>query len=245
MSDEYEIFTCESGRLTVCTSCATEETICEMENKQTDLNTYKATMIKGNDFYHGCYLPANELEKAYSGWEGTLHDINHMGTTHLMGLGATSDIRFFVGYQDNVKYDPDKKVATCDVHVDENTQYGKTQKAYLNLCKKAGQTPNVSVTFLAKRGVAKAKDMISNYSEFGYKETDNITYIKDIKPVAMSTVLQGVCDDKKGCGIQNKCSAKESVIPEKTEEEIKQEKLYEEERQKLIEELKKLDKEEK
>lgn len=245
MEEEYELFTCEVGSFTPCQSCSTVETICEMTEKETKTNQYHASMIKGDDFYHGCYLPASELEKAYSGWNGTLHDISHMGTTHLMGLGATSDIRFFTGYQDNVQYNPDTKIVTCDVYVDEDTQYGKTHIAYINLCEKAGQIPNVSVTFLAKRGVAKAKDIINNYSEFGYKENDNVTYIKDIQPVALSTVLRGVCDDKKGCGIKRNCSTKGSVTPEKSEQEIEAEKVYEEERKKLIEELKRLDKEEK
>lgn len=218
----------------------------EMEKSQSESNmiTQHAVALKGNEFYKDCYLPASELEKAHKGWEGTLHDINHMGTTHLMGLGASSDIRFFVGYQDNVKYNPETKQVAMDIHVDENTQYGKTWKSYVNLCKKAGRVANVSVTFLAKRGTAKAKEIVHSYEDLGYKGDETITYIKDIRPVALSTVLKGACSDDKGCGI-GKCpvqNSEESVTPE---ENNKQDEDYEKERKKLIEELKKLDKEEK
>jgi hypothetical protein len=217
-----------------------------LKNQKTEMINQTAIALKGDEFYKECYLPASELEKAYKGWEGTLHDINHMGTTHLMGLGVTSDIRYFVGYQDNVKYDPETKKVAMDIHVDEQTQYGKTWKAYVNLCKKAGRVANVSVTFLAKRGTAKAKDIVYNYNELGFKGEETVTYIKDIKPVALSTVLKGACSDDKGCGI-GQCpvqQSEESVTSTKTDKEIQAEKEYEQEKQKLIEELKKLDKEE-
>ena len=255
MEEKYELFTLEpSGYIQV--SLVTDDIMASCNCDKTELKSgekidsngdtvVRAIALKGDEFYHDCYLPSFELEKTHKGWEGTLSDLNHMGTTHLMGLGATSDIRFFVGYQDNVVYNPENKTVAMDMHIDEQTLYGKTWKTYVNLCKKAGKTPNVSVSFFAKRGIAKAKDIIYNYEERGYKGDESVTYVKDIHPVALSTVLKGACSDDKGCGINNcSVSSKESVISEKTQEEIQKEKDYEILKQKLIDDLRKMDKEE-
>lgn len=244
MDEEYENFTlyCDLTEITPA-SLVTAET---MSEEGINKSTYRAVALKGDEFYQGIYLPVTELEKAYTGWNGTLHDINHMGTSHPMGLSVMADIRYFVGYQDNVKFDAKTKTIAMDIHIDKDTLYGKTWLSYVSLCKKAGQTPNVSVTFAAQRGVGKAKDVVFNYADYGFKGDESIVYIKDIRPIALSTVLKGACSDDKGCGI-NGCSVKPetegSVTSEKTEEEIQTEKDYEEEKQKLIEQLKKLDKE--
>jgi hypothetical protein len=247
MSDEkYEEFTLDCPLVMNKERVLTDSQIKDCEEHNIELSVKDKNMIvrhaialKGNEFYKGCYLPTNELEKCYKEWEGTLHDINHMGTTHIMGLGASSDIRFFVGYQDNIKYNSETKLVAMDIHIDEQTQYGKTWEAYVNLCEKAGKVANVSVTFLAQRGSAKAKDIVSNYSELGFKGDETVIYIKNIRPKALSTVLRGACSDDKGCGIGKVSQNSEGGTP--NEETNKQ---YEQEKQKLIKELKKLDKEE-
>jgi hypothetical protein len=213
----------------------------EKTNTDSGIITKHAIAVKGDNFYHGCYLPSKELERVHKQWNGTLHDINHMGTSHLMGLGIVPDIRFFVGYQDNVTYNSETKQVEMDIHIDENTLYGKAWKSYVTLCKKAGQTPNVSVTFMAQRGSGKAKDVVTNYAEYGYKGDETVTYIKDMKPIALSTVLKGACSDKEGCGIESSNTSDMSETESDKEQKIKD---YEEEKRKLIEELKKLDKEE-
>lgn len=92
---------------------------------------------------------------------------------------------------------------SMDIHYDESTQYGKATKAYVNLCEKAGQTPNVSVAFMAKTGTMKASDLPEsvNYTQYGLSADDEITYIYDVVPQALSTVLVGACSSDKGCGI--------------------------------------------
>lgn len=200
-----------------------------------------ATAIIADKFYHGAFFPAAEVEKVYKQWEGTLHDINHMGTTHLMGLGATSDIRFFVGWNSDVSYDTENKSVQMKINIDDNTKYSDVWHSYVNLCKKAGQTPNVSIHFLGLKRRVKASDLPSNvdYKQYGFADDDEVLYIYNIIPRALSTVLTGVCNDKTGCGINiNNCKdGKCNLSDEPSEDEIK----YEEAKQLLIKQLKEME----
>jgi len=203
--------------------------------KESD-ETRHAVAIIGDRFYKGKFLPAKELEKVYPKWKGTLHDINHMGTTHLMGLGVVSDIRFFVGYQKNVTYDSKTKKVSMDIKGNEKTLYGKAWRGYVNLCEEAGKIPNVSIAFQGKLGTMKAKDLPEdvNYSDYGLKEDDIIEYIYDIRPQALSTVHSGACNDEDGCGIgiknceTDKCDLSDEDYEKRRQELIK--KLIEEEK---------------
>ena len=196
----------------------------------------RAVALIGDRFYHGAFVSAVELEKAYKGWENTLHDINHQGTTHIQGLTATSDILYFVGYNKNVTYDNESKSVSMDIEIDDNTQYAKAWHGYVSLCEKAGQTPNVSVNFRGKTKRVQAKELPEgvNFSELGLKPTDYVDYIYDIEPGALSTVYRGACSDSDGCGI-GKCDCNRNH----TEEEInKEDALEQEEKEALIEWLK-------
>jgi len=94
--EEHEIkeFSFSVPMKTTKTTINAEEGV---EAKETPSST-RAVALIGDRFYHGAFVPAVELEKAHKGWENTLHDISHMGTTHIQGLTATSDILYFVGY---------------------------------------------------------------------------------------------------------------------------------------------------
>jgi len=104
----------------------------------------------GDNFYHDAFLPAIELEKAASKWENTLHDVNHQGTSDARGLMISSNILYFIGYNNNVTYDKETKSVSMDINVVDNTHYSSAWRGYVELCELAGQTPNVSVSFLAK-----------------------------------------------------------------------------------------------
>ena len=232
---KYEEFVMETSLIEKNTTIIVEEneikkTTSYIPNKE----KHRAVAIIGDRFMRGVFLPANELEKVYKQWEGTLHDINHMGTTHLMGLGASSDIRFFVGYQKNVSYNSETKEVGMDIVVNKETLYGKAWEAYINLCKEAGMTPNVSVAFLGKRGKMKAKDLPEgvDYTAYGLEDDDDIEYIYDIQPRALSTVLRGACNDKDGCGINNECKDGKCDLSQDD---------YEKRRQEIIKQLKKED----
>ena len=212
-----------------------EQNLSEETNNAEKTDTHKAVALIGDRFYQGAFVPATELEKAYKGWENTLHDFNHQGTTHFQGLTATSDILYFVGYNKNVTYDKESKSVSMDIDISDETFYSKAWRGYVSLCEKAGQTPNVSVNFYAKTKRVQAKELPEgvNYTEFGLKPTDYIDYVYDIEPGALSTVYRGACSDSDGCGI-GKCDCTNH-----TEEEINEsEELEKEEKEALIKWLK-------
>lgn len=203
-NDEYREFTLTAPihrRTTVELTKEKKTVECADESNTTSVN---AVAIIGDKFIKGVFLPAVELEKVYKNWNGTLHDINHMGTTHPMGLGVRSDIRFFVGYQDNASYDEKTKAVSMDIHVVDSTLYSSAWRGFIELCERTGSIPNVSISFLAKVGTMKAKDLPSgvDYAQYGIEDDDVVEYIYGIEPRALSTVLEGACNDKDGCGIR-------------------------------------------
>lgn len=204
-SEEYEEFTFEVPLTRYDyindTSIELQDTKNIKNNPNTEVRT--AVVLIGDRFYKGSFFSAAELEKVAPQWEGTLHDINHMGTTFGNGQRMQSNILYFVGWQDNVQYNKESKSVSMDIHADYNTYYGEAWKSYINLCEKAGQMPNVSISFLGKRKLVQARDLPagSNYKAYGYSEDDYVSYIYDVLPTALSTVLKGICNNKQGCGI--------------------------------------------
>ncbi|MFW6121954.1 MAG: hypothetical protein ACOC80_13810 [Petrotogales bacterium] len=181
------------------------------------------------------FMPASTVEQSKGLWNKKLLDINHMGTTRITPLGVLGgDIRYFVGWQDNVQYDYDSKKLTMDIHIDRSTDYGNTLYNYINLCEKAGKIPNVSVSFFAKKKLVKATELPIDFQKYGLNKESYVYYMYDLKPRALSVVFEGAYSDKDGCGIGK------SVDNGKEEPN----KELEAEKQKLIEELKKLDNEE-
>jgi hypothetical protein len=203
-------------------------------NKETS-TTKKMVAIIGDRFMNGGFFPNEELKKCYDKWNGTLHDINHMGTSG-DSFPPKPDIRFFVGRHTNANYNEETKAVTLDiVPANPKMPYTETWENYLELCKQAGQIPNVSVTYMAQRKFIKAKDLPNeiNYKEYGYNEEDNVPYLYNVIPVCVSTVLIGKCDDKQGCGIgtntgtascsyqDNKQDYIDTILKEKRKEMIK------------------------
>jgi len=213
----------------------------EYSDSQKDENgmiTRRIVALKGNMFKKGRFMSASAIEKSIDSWNGTLHDINHFGTTHSLPFDTRPDIRFFVGYHDKAEYNAESKTATMNVHIDENTMYGKTWSSYVDLCAKAGRVPNVSVSILGKIEYVQAKNLPedANYKEFGYTEEDFVPCFTEVYPVACSTVLKGAWDEKDGCGIV----PKQSTVPPVEADGENADKINEA-KQKLIDELKKMD----
>jgi len=208
-------------------------------NDQPGMITRRIVAFKGNMFKKGRFMSADAIKNSIQNWNGTLHDINHFGTTHSL-IDPRPDIRFFVGYHDNAEYDEETKTATMNVHIDENTMYGKTWSSYVDLCAKAGRTPNVSVSILGKVEYVKAKNLPegADYKQFGYQEDDFVPTFTEVYPVACSTVLRGAWSDKDGCGI---VPPTEETPDENSEDSDSNADEIEKKRQELIKELRKLD----
>lgn len=199
---EYEHFSLE----VVLTSTKEKVNLnadCEECEEQYEMKDSRAVALIGDRFYRGTFFPASELEKAAHKWENTLHDINHQGTTDARGMMVSSNILYFVGYNDKVEYNAETKSMSMNVNICDNTHYANAWNGYIELCEKSGQTPNVSVSFRAQIKTIKVSDLPAgvNYEQYGLSKDDSIRCIHDVHPDALSTVFKGACSDKDGCGI--------------------------------------------
>jgi len=184
------------------------EPVMELESeeakKPTQTSTKNMIAVIGDRFMNGGFLSKEVLEKNYRKWNGTLHDINHMGTSTGFFLMQT-DITYFVGYHSNVKYDKETGEVSMELNIEESTKFASAWSAYVKLCESAGQIPNVSVTYFGKRDWITASNLPKGvpWKKEGYKKDDLVPVLTEITPVCVSTVLEGRCNDKDGCGIQN------------------------------------------
>ena len=221
----------------------------EIESKNAEApttvnNTRRIVAIYGDRFMNGGFVSESELKKCYKQWEGTLHDINHMGTSTGFFL-MQQDITYFIGYHNNVKYDKTNKSVSMDLNVHMKTAFAEAWEAYVELCEMAGQIPNVSVTYYGKQDWISFENLPANVKEKakaeGYGKDDLVPVLNNIVPVCVSTVLRGRCNDKDGCGIRdtNSCgSDSDSCDCVKDKKDTKLDEEIEKKRQELIAYLK-------
>jgi len=210
----------------------------------------KIVAIVGDKFMAGGFFTTEELKKCYKMWEGTLHDINHEGTSK--GIYREPDITKFIGYHRNVTFDDKTNSVSMELHAHSRTKEYQAWEAFVELCEMAGRIPNVSVTYFGKRKFVKTSELPNgaDYISEGYKENDLVPVLYNVIPVCVSTVLRGKCSDKGGCGVVsgNTCTSEKcgsqtdsSKTSEETEEQKKLEAEIEQKRQELITWLKKDD----
>lgn len=222
-----EMFTSEAQFTTV----TIEEQVSEESAETVLTGTRNMIAVIGNRFMNGGYLSAEVLEKSYKRWNGTLHDINHMGTSTGFFL-MQSDITYFIGYHSNVKYNKETKEVSMELNIAPETKFASAWKAYVSLCEQAGQIPNVSVTYYGKRDWITASELPKDvpWKKEGYSKDDLVPVLNEITPICVSTVLQGRCNDKDGCGIRNiekdtctdgTCTKIDTELEEKRQELIK------------------------
>jgi len=202
-----------------------EEQISEESDATAQTGTKNMIAVIGNRFMNGGFLSAEVLKKSYKQWNGTLHDINHMGTSTGWFM-MQSDITYFVGYHSNVQYNEATKEVSMELNIEQDTKFASAWRAYVNLCDRAGKIPNVSVTYYGKRNYVTASELSKDipWKKEGYKSDDLVPILNEITPVCVSTVLQGRCNDKDGCGLRNDNNIDlklEAEIEEKKQELIK------------------------
>ena len=177
----------------------------QYEFTDSDGNKHTAVAVIGDRFYHGKFLPGKELEKGYRTMDGAYHDINHMGTSYSGGLFSPerSNIEYIIGYQKGTTYNPTTKQMKTNIFIKKDAPKYNAWKNYVDISRDIGRQPNVSVSFWASRKDMLAKDLGEDidYKTQGFKEDDIVPYLYDIEFRALSTVLQGACNDKAGCGI--------------------------------------------
>ena len=136
-----------------------------------------------------------------------------------------SDITYFVGYHSNAKYDDATGEVSMDLIIHNNTKFAEAWTAYVELCEMAGQTPNVSVTYYGDQEWVIAKNLPkeANWKKEGYGAEDLVPVLSNIRPICVSTVLEGRCNDKDGCGLgKGECKPQNKEFEAKRKELIAQ-----------------------
>jgi len=170
----------------------------------------KAIAIIGDRMMKEYYVPYSELKKSVDKWNNTYHDFSHLGTSYPNNVYPYSreNIEYVIGYQNNAKADDLTKQLTMDVHINKEHPKYPYWKSFIDTCKAAGRTPNVSVSLLGKPVNMKASEC--NCSETQNMNKDSIVQcITDIQPKALTTCMKGVCSDEKGCGLCQNHTQKE------------------------------------
>lgn len=177
--------------------------------------TLRATAIVGNRMMNGYFMSYSELKKSLDLWNGTLHDISHLGTSYPDNAPPfkRENIDYIIGYQSNAEANDKTKEITMDVNVYKKSEKYNSWKSFIEINKKANKIPNVSVSISATPKIVNVGQLEQtdkeDYSLFKGDET--VISLCDIIPKALTTCIKGACDDKKGCGLANNNSVIEQT----------------------------------
>ena len=186
--------------------------------------TFKAVAVVGDRMMKNVYVPYESLKKTISLWNGTYHDLNHMGTSYpdTTYPFKRQNIDYIVGYQNNAVANDQTKEISMDVNINKNSPKYESWKSFIDINKEANKIPNVSMSIVARSKRVRAKDLNFDAESYGFKDDDMIDYLYDIYPKALTTCIEGECNSTKGCGLainheckdgkcENKCNEKVSV----------------------------------
>lgn len=179
-----------------------------------DWVTLRATAVVGNRMMNGYFMSYSELKKSLDQWNGTLHDISHLGTSYPDNAPPfkRENIDYIIGYQSNAEANDKTKEITMDVNVYKHSEKYKSWKSFIDINKKANKTPNVSVSISATPKAMSVSQLDqTNVADYGFKGDETVISLCDIIPKALTTCIKGACDDKKGCGLANNNSVIEQT----------------------------------
>ena len=135
------------------------------------------TILVGDGTYNGIFFPAEELEKAYMGWDKVPINLNH----------SDNRIEDIVGYVDNPVF-RDGKIIVTPILDDVTAKYSDALgfiKSRIN----AGRVPNVSVGVWLDRVDEELSD------------GETRTTARNLEADHLALVVHGACDPESGCGI--------------------------------------------
>ena len=175
--------------------------------KATGKKGFNMVIAKGNMFMKGVYISKKEMKMAHKGFNKTLHDLNHMGSGYVASLFTVvpPDISYMVGWQDGLSYDDATDEVRANVHIKKTAPRYEEWQNYIDISMEIGRKPNVSMVVFAKIEYVEARELPkgAGYGKAGYAAGDLVPCMTNIQPFMVSTVTQGACNDKDGCGIGN------------------------------------------
>jgi hypothetical protein len=162
-----------------------------------------ATAVIGDRMMKNAYVPYEELKRTIALWNGTYHDINHMGTSYpdTTYPYKRQNIDYIVGYQDKANADDTTKRISMVVNINKKSPKYQSWQSFADINKQSGRIPNVSMSVMARAKKVKAKDLNFDATSYGFGPEDYVDCLYDIQPKALTTCIQGECNGEKGCGL--------------------------------------------
>lgn len=139
------------------------------------VNSTRATVMVGDQFYHDIWFPVDELARGYLSLSNKPVKLNH-----------TDDIEYEIGYGRDPQFS-DGKITIQPVIVPE-TKHASTALGWMKCRYDAGQVPEVSVEVWVDR-----KQEIVGDRE--------VTVARDLEFDGFALVSRGACSPESGCGI--------------------------------------------
>lgn len=174
------------------------------ENKQNprEYDVVDAIAAIGDKFYGNVYVSSEILRKTAKSWNGTYHDLSHLATMFPAGLGAIENMEYIVGYNDDAHFDESLNGVRVKFHINHNSPKYKTWKNFVDICRDSGRVPNVSIFGSARFKAVKRNSLPAGTQiPKGAEQNGYVIAMADLVPFAITTCLQGKCNDKDGCGI--------------------------------------------
>ncbi len=175
----------------------------------------RAVAVVGDRMMRNAFIPYKALKESVNKWNGTYHDINHMGTSYPDTIYPfkRQNIEYVIGYQDNAEANDSTKEVSMDVNILKTHPKYAAWKSFCDINTKANKVPNVSMSIDARFRKTRVRDLDNESREYakinGYSDDDIIEYLEEIYPKALTTCIQGVCDSKSGCGLATKIESED------------------------------------
>jgi len=202
-------FECSLHEFAVYATLKTEKDTTSIEMPKEGWTTFKAVAVIGDRMMKNVYVPYESLKQTIDLWNGTYHDLNHMGTSYpdTVYPFKRQNIDYIVGYQNNAFANDQTKEISMNVNINKNSPKYASWKSFVDINKEANKIPNVSMSIMARSKRIKAKDLNFDASSYGFKDDDMIDCLYDIYPKALTTCIEGECNSTKGCGlaVNNEC----------------------------------------
>ena len=179
----------------------------EIDGKKFDV--VELTAAVGDIFFQETFVPKEVLRQMATGWNGTIHDLSHLGTSYPNGAhGSRENLDYIVGFNNDAHWDDTTNSVKMKAHISHDAPKYSAWKNYMDICHITGKKPNVSmdvspVIFKAMN----TKDLpVGLMIPQRHVRNGKVRALAGGTPFAVTTCLAGKCDDKAGCGIDASAS---------------------------------------
>ena len=162
------------------------------------------TAAVGDIFYQDTFVSKETLKNIAQGWNGTVHDLSHLGTACPNGaMGFRENLDYVVGFNADSHWDDKTNSVRMKTYIAHDAPKYSTWKNYVDICRMTNRKPNVSMDVTpAKFKAMDIKDIPAGVVvPHQYVRNGKVKALESGVPQAVATCLAGKCNDKDGCGI--------------------------------------------